>query len=41
MTKLEKLEKELKTHWEDTREERKRTHTGVLYEKFLENNDKK
>jgi len=37
MTKLEELEKELKAHWEDTREERERTHTKSLYEKPLKN----
>ena len=35
MTKLEELKKELKAHWENTKEERERTHTGALYEKFL------
>ena len=31
------LEKELKTHWRNTREERERTHTKALYEKPLKN----
>ena len=33
MTKLEELEKELKAHWENTKEERERTHTRAIYEK--------
>jgi len=32
---IKSLKKELKKHWEDTKEERERTHTGALYEKFL------
>jgi len=35
MTEIKELEKELKAHWEDTREERERTHSGALYKKFL------
>ena len=44
MTKLEELEKELKAHWKNTKEKRKRTHTKALYEKCIKNkkyNDKK
>ena len=37
MTKLEELEKELKAHWKNTKEEREKTHTKALYEKFLKN----
>ena len=32
---FEDLEKKLKKHWEDTAEERKRTHTGKIYEKYM------
>jgi hypothetical protein len=32
---IEDLEKKLKKHWEDTVEERKRTHTGKIYEKYM------
>jgi len=35
MTKLEELEKELRVHWENTKGEREKTHSGALYEKFL------
>ena len=38
MSKLEDLKKELKEHWKRTEKERKHTHSGVLYEKFLKNN---
>ena len=37
MTKLKELEEELKAHWENTKEERERTHTRALYEKPLKN----
>jgi len=30
----EELVEELNQHWIDTAEERKRTHSGVMYEKF-------
>jgi len=35
MTKLDELSKELDEHWKRTEKERKLTHSGVLYEKFL------
>jgi len=31
------LEKELRKHWEDTKEERERTHTSKLYHKSNKN----
>jgi len=34
-SKMEALEKELATHWENTKEERERTHTGKMYEKYM------
>jgi len=37
MTKLEELEKELKVHWEDRKEEREKTHASKLYQKLNEN----
>lgn len=30
---IEELNKKLKHHWETTKEERKKTHTGKMYEK--------
>ena len=32
--RMEHLKKELKAHWKATEEERKRTHTGKIYEKL-------
>lgn len=40
MAKQEELEKELKSHWNNTKEERERTHTGVFYEELLKNKKK-
>ncbi len=37
MSKLENLKKELKEHWENTKEERERTHSKAMYENFLKN----
>ena len=34
--KITELQKQLDAHWKNTEEERKRTHSGKLYEKFLE-----
>ena len=34
MTKLKELEKELKAHWEETKEEREKTHASKLYRKL-------
>ena len=34
MAKLEELEKELEKHWEDTKEEREKTHTSKLFQKL-------
>ncbi len=33
--RLKELQKKLDAHWEATTEERKRTHTGKLYEKYM------
>ena len=38
---IQKLEKQLKTHWKNTEEERKRTHTGIMYERFVKEMIKK
>lgn len=35
------LEKELRKHWVDTKEERERTHTSKLYQKLNKNEVKK
>ena len=35
MSKMEDLEKELAEHWKRTEKERKLTHSGKMYEKFL------
>ncbi|KKM25451.1 hypothetical protein LCGC14_1594800 [marine sediment metagenome] len=40
MIKLEDLKKELEEHWKRTEKERKRTHSGILYEKFLKKQKK-
>lgn len=32
---LDSLQKQLEAHWEATAEERKRTHTGKLYDKYI------
>lgn len=33
--KLKQIEKRLKHHWEITKEEREKTHTGKMYEKYI------
>lgn len=37
MSKIEDLERKLAEYWKKTEKERKRTHTGVLCEQFLKN----
>lgn len=37
--KQKELQKQLDIYWEDTAEERKRTHTGKLYDKYNEKGD--
>lgn len=37
MSKIEALEEKLAEYWKKTEKERKRTHTGILYEQFLKN----
>ena len=38
--KIEVLQKELEEHWKNTEEERRKSHTGKMYEKFLLRNKK-
>ena len=33
---IQKLEKQLEAHWKNTEKERERTHTGKMYERFVE-----
>lgn len=33
--KQKQLEKELKEHWENTKEEREKTHTSIMFKKHL------
>ena len=37
MSIINDLEKELVEYWKKTEKERKRTHTGILYERLLKN----
>lgn len=38
---IQKLEKQLEAHWKNTEEEKKRTHTGIMYERFVKGMIKK
>ena len=33
---IQELQKQLEAHWKNTEKERKRTHTGKMYEKYRE-----
>lgn len=33
---IQELQKRLETHWKNTEKERKRTHTGEMYKKYME-----
>lgn len=33
--KMEEIQKQLEAHWEATKEEREKTHTGKMYEKYM------
>ncbi len=33
---IQELQKQLEAHWKNTEKERRRTHTGKMYEKYIE-----
>ena len=33
---IQELQKQLEAHWKNTEKERRRTHTGKIYEKYME-----
>ena len=41
MSEIEDLERELSNYWKKTKEERKNTHTKVLYNKMLKRKEMK
>ena len=38
---IQELQKQLEVHWKNTEKERKRTHSGKMYEKYIEEMNKK